>query len=145
MNFIGCYFININWGLLISFTIIVLMCFRVSLDSVKNLEIVQLYYRNGDSLTACLRAYKTKYHLHNDLFSIKTIERVINHFVEHKTLHASIATGRPSLKAARSRAVKISLEFSQSENPQGHATLLTVALHSGKLTSLRKINYNYYF
>ncbi|KAA3669773.1 uncharacterized protein DEA37_0011453 [Paragonimus westermani] len=103
----------------------------MSLDLETKLEIVQLYYRNGDSLTACLRAYKKKHKLHNDPFSIAAIQRVIKHFVEHKTLHSDKPTGRPSLVADRTKAVTDSLEIAQLANPHGHASSSTVALHTG--------------
>lgn len=107
----------------------------MSCDLDCKLEIVQLYYRNGDSLTACMRAYKKTHGLHNDPFSLETIRRIIKHFEEKKTLHNESSTGRRSLVEERTEGVTASLRQLQQQNPHGHASCSSVSRSSGVPTT----------
>ena len=43
-----------------------MICFRMSIELETKLEILQLFYQKGDSLTECLRAYNKIHHFQND-------------------------------------------------------------------------------
>lgn len=107
------------------------VCVDMSCDIDCKLELVQLYYTNGESLTACMRAYKKTHGLHNNPFSLETIRRVIKRFEKSKTLHNKRKIGRRSLIADRTDIVTTSLQQLQQQNPHGHASCSTVSQSTG--------------
>lgn len=86
------------------------------------LEILKLFYKNGESTTAALRAYKTLHKLHQDPFSTKAIKKMVNKFEETKSLHDAPKSGRPSLIEERKETVLNALHSLQDNNPYGHAS-----------------------
>ncbi len=101
------------------------------IDIDTKLELVQLFYRNGDSLSNCMRAFKKKHNLRNDPFTLTAIKRVIEHFETTKSLHKSHSPGRNSLIDDRITVVTNSLEAMQHDNPLSHASSSAVSQQTG--------------
>lgn len=71
----------------------------MSIDCETVLQLLKLYYKNDESGTATLRAYKNMNKLHSDPFSAQTITCMMQKFERTKSLHKILSPGRPSLQS----------------------------------------------
>ena len=101
---------------------------KMNLDD--RLLIVQLFYKNNESPTVTLRAFKTIRNMNKDPFSTTAIVNLIKKFTETKSLHDAPRTGRPSLAEDRKELVLSTLETLQGENVLGHASSASVSKES---------------
>lgn len=101
------------------------------LDLETRLELVKLYYANGESPSATLRAFKRKKLLHNDPFPVSTISRLIVKFETTKSLHDIPSPGRPSKQEDRTTVVEESLSHLQAASPFGHASSRQIERETG--------------
>ena len=85
------------------------------MDIKTRVELVELYFTNGKSYAATLRACKTKHQLRADLFTTTTISRLIDRFMTTGSTHDLPKSCRPSLAEERTPAVSDSLEKLQGQ------------------------------
>lgn len=104
---------------------------KMSLDLNARLELVQLFYKNGESPKATLRAYKRIHGLRKDPFPPSSISRLIKKFELTKSLHDIEKPGRPSLSSQREKAVSDTLKRLQSDSTLGIASTTGVAQATG--------------
>ena len=86
------------------------------MDITTRIEIVKIFYANGSSPAATLRAYKTLHNLSVDPFNATTISRLIRRFEDTGSVHDRPKSGRPSLVEDRRETVQRCLTRLQSED-----------------------------
>ena len=119
-------------------------CAEVSLLAVMDLEtriqLVELYFANGNSASAALRAYKVSHGYHRDPFSASTISRLIQRFRETGSVKDKPRSGRPNLEEERKVTVAGELEAQQSNPELGAASCRSIARRTGvPKTSVQQI------
>ena len=86
------------------------------MDLRTRIEIVELYFSNGSSSTAALRAYKTVHNLRRDPFATSTITRLISRFRETGSVADKPRSGRPNEDEERMPIVQTELERLQQSH-----------------------------
>lgn len=86
------------------------------MDTSTCIEIVKLFYISGESATATMRAYKIKYGLRKDPFSLTTITRLITKFEKTGSVCRQKGQGRLSLQEERVDAVSKTVDLLQSSS-----------------------------
>lgn len=108
------------------------------------IEIVGLWYENGKSATATMRAFKNKHKLHKDPFSLSTISRLLTKFEETGSVVDLPGKGRKSLQDSRSEVVVNTLEDIQSSSELRHCSTSAISSATGiPHTSVYRILRNY--
>ena len=101
------------------------------MDLKTRIEVVELYFLNGGSSTAALRAYKTKHNLRRDPFTTSTITRLISRFRETGSVADKPRSGRPSQEDERTPVVMIELERLQQSHDFAVASSYSVSHATG--------------
>lgn len=84
------------------------------MDLQTRIELIELYFENGRSGSATLRAFKTAHNCHRDPFSVSTILRLIERFRETGSVADRPRSGRPSMEGERETTIEEELETQQS-------------------------------
>lgn len=110
------------------------------MDLKTRIELVELYFSNGNSPAAALRAYKTKYSLRSDPFTTSAISRLISKFRETGSVADKLRCGRPSEEEERLPVVQNELERLQHSHDLGVASSRSVSKATGiPQTSVHRI------
>lgn len=95
------------------------------------IQLLELYFANGESSTATLRCFKTRHKLHDDPCTVSTITRLVARFRETGSVMDKPKSGRSSLEEEREPIVVAELERQQSAHSLGVASSSAVARASG--------------
>lgn len=111
------------------------------MDMPTRLEFTKLYYANGQSPTACLRAYKKEHKLISDPYTLSDIKYLINKFETTYSLHDRKSSGRPSIINDDSiETVRNSLSLQSEQNNNSISSLREASRSTGiSYTTVRKI------
>lgn len=102
-----------------------------NMDLRTRIEIVELYFSNGSSSTAALRAYKTAHNLRRDPFATTTITRLVSRFRETGSVADKPRSGRPSEEEERTPIVQTELERLQNSHDFAVASSYSVSHGTG--------------
>jgi hypothetical protein len=111
------------------------------IDTQTRIMLVRLYYENGSSAAAALRAFKTFHHLRADPFSVTSIQRLMKKFESKGTVLDLDKSGRPSTGDDVVEEVQNVLEQGQSSSHMKIFSARAVSRESGlpKTTVLRAL------
>lgn len=85
--------------------------------------LIKLFYENGSSAAATLRAFKTLKNLHDDPFPRSTITRLVNKFEETGSVLDAPRAGRPSVNEEEIAIVREAVQKCAGENARGSCSL----------------------
>lgn len=98
-----------------------------SLDLQTRVELVKLYYAQGNSATACLRRHKTAHQLHDYVCSESTVRRLIARFESTGSVMDLQRSGRPQVGDQTVEKVASTMVELQTNRPSGSASTQDVA------------------
>lgn len=101
------------------------------LDLKTRITLVKLYYENASCASAALRKFKTANNLHDDPFSIQTVQRLIHKFETEGVVVDLLRSGRPPISDDVVQTVKETLQEQQSSSHMGICSARSVAKDSG--------------
>jgi transposase len=111
------------------------------IDISTRITLVRLYYENGSSAAAALRAYKTIHHLRADPFCVTSIQRLIKRFEKEGSVLDRPRSGRPSTSDDVVEQVQQVLQYGQASSRMNIFSARAVSRQSGlpKTTVLRAL------
>ena len=111
----------------------------LNMDLETSLEIVKLYYANGESGVATLRAYKQKHKLHRDPFTVQSVRYLVQKFETTGSVSRKPGSGRKSLDEERADDVEGAVAAT-SDNPYQSTSIRKVVEETGyPYSSVRNI------
>lgn len=112
----------------------------MKMDLQMRISIVELYYQNGCSPSATVRAYKKLHNIHNDPFSASTVNKLITKFKQTGSVNDAPRGGRPSFGDQTIENVSNVAEAEKAKHHDGICSLSQIAHASGvPKSSVRKI------